>query len=267
MLQVLAEDIGSGDVTSEAIVPSDAVAIAEIKAKEGLVLAGIDIVREVFHSLDPAIKYEPLAKEGDTIKAGAVLARVSGKTRVLLAGERVALNILQHLSGIATLTAQYVERIQGTKAQILDTRKTLPGLRALEKHAVRIGGGRNHRFGLYDGILIKDNHITAAGGITGAVELARNKAHHLLKIEVETKTLDEVKEALEARADVIMLDNMPLDMMRQAVRIISGRAFAEASGNVSLARVRQIAETGVDLISAGALTHSAPAADISMKII
>jgi nicotinate-nucleotide pyrophosphorylase (carboxylating) len=267
ILQVLAEDIGSGDVTSEAIVPSDAVAIAEIKAKEGLVLAGIDIVREVFHSLDPAIKYEPLAKEGDTIKAGAVLARVSGKTRVLLAGERVALNILQHLSGIATLTAQYVERIQGTKAQILDTRKTLPGLRALEKHAVRIGGGRNHRFGLYDGILIKDNHITAAGGITGAVELARNKAHHLLKIEVETKTLDEVKEALEARADVIMLDNMPLDMMRQAVRIISGRAFAEASGNVSLARVRQIAETGVDLISAGALTHSAPAADISMKII
>lgn len=264
--EALAEDIGSGDVTSAVTIPVDAQGSAEIRAKQDLVPAGLDVARQVFHALDPAIIYETLVEEGAPIQAGDALASVSGRTRMLLAGERVALNLLQHLSGIATLTAQYAAKLKGTKARILDTRKTLPGLRALEKYAVRIGGGRNHRFGLFDGILIKDNHITAAGGITRAVELARNRAHHLLKIEVETKTLDEVKEALASGADIIMLDNMPLDMMRQAVRLVGGRVPVEASGNVSLETVRQIAETGVDLISAGSLTHSAPAADISMKL-
>lgn len=264
--QALSEDIGNGDVTSEAVIPVDAIATAEIKAKQELVLAGIDVAGEVFHFLDPGVKFGPLVKDGDRIQSGTVLARVSGRTRVLLAGERVALNLLQHLSGIATQTAQYLERVKSTKAQILDTRKTLPGLRALEKYAVRTGGGKNHRFGLYDGILIKDNHVAAAGSITKAAELARRNAHHLLKIEVETKTLDEVREVLTTKADIIMLDNMPLDMMREAVKLIAGRALVEASGNVALDTVRNIAETGVDFISVGAITHSAPAVDISMKI-
>jgi nicotinate-nucleotide pyrophosphorylase (carboxylating) len=184
----------------------------------------------------------------------------------LLAGERVALNLLQHLSGIATLTAAYVGKVKGLQAEVLDTRKTLPGLRVLEKYAVRMGGGRNHRFGLSDGVLIKDNHIKAVGSITLAVELARKKAHHLLKIEVETKNLDEVREALSAKADIIMLDNMPIDVMREAVKMVKGRALVEASGNVTLETLRHIAETGVDFVSSGSLTHSAPAADISMKI-
>lgn len=264
--QALSEDLSNGDVTSEAIIPSDAASTADIKAKQDLVLAGLEVAREVFHYLDPATRFESLVRDGDRIKAGAVLARVSGKTRILLAGERAALNLLQHLSGIATLTSRYAEQLKGTKAQILDTRKTLPGLRRLEKYAVRMGGGRNHRFGLYDGILIKDNHITAAGSITKAVELARKNAHNLLKIEVETKTLDEVREALAAKTDVIMLDNMSVETMKEAVKLISGKALVEASGNVTLDTIRAIAETGVDFISSGSLTHSAPAADISMKI-
>lgn len=264
--RALAEDIGNGDVTSEAIIPADAEATAEIKTKQDMILAGIDVAREVFRQLDPLIRIEQLAQDGDKIKTGGVIARVSGKTRVLLAGERVALNLLQHLSGIATLTAKYVERVKGTRAQILDTRKTLPGLRSLEKYAVRMGGGRNHRFGLYDGILVKDNHIAAAGSITKAVELVRKNSHHPFKIEIETKNLDEVRETLAAKADIIMLDNMSPEMMREAVKLIAGRALVEASGNVSLDTVRAIAETGVDFISAGAVTHSAPAADISMKI-
>jgi nicotinate-nucleotide pyrophosphorylase (carboxylating) len=263
----LSEDLGEGDVTSEAIIPADASATAEIKAKQDLVLAGIDVAREVFHHLDPSIKFEQLAKDGDKIKTGAVLARVSGKTRVLLAGERVALNVLQHLSGIATLTARYVEKLSGTKARILDTRKTIPGLRQLEKYAVRMGGGKNHRMGLFDMVLIKDNHIKAAGGITIAVGRVREKLRDRFKIEVEAKTLDEVREALAAKADIIMLDNMTLDRMKEAVKLIAGKALVEASGNVTLETVRAVAETGVDLISVGALTHSAPAADISMKIM
>jgi nicotinate-nucleotide pyrophosphorylase (carboxylating) len=194
------------------------------------------------------------------------IAKLSGGTRALLAGERVALNLLQHLSGIATLTTNYVDKCRGFKAGVLDTRKTIPGMRQLEKYAIRVGGGKNHRFGLFDGVLIKDNHIKAAGGIARAVESVRKSAHHLLKIEVETKTLDEVREALAVKADVIMLDNMPIDMMRDAVKMIDGRALVEASGNVTLDTIRQIAETGVDFISSGSLTHSAPAADISMKI-
>jgi nicotinate-nucleotide pyrophosphorylase (carboxylating) len=262
----LAEDLGHGDITSEATITTGSTSEAVILAKQHLVLAGIDIAREVFRYLDPAIQFSPFAKDGEVIHAGTELARLFGNTRALLAGERVALNLLQHLSGIATLTAAYVEKIKGLKAEVLDTRKTQPGMRVLEKYAVRMGGGRNHRFGLSDGVLIKDNHIKAVGSITRAIDLARKKAHHLLKIEVETKNLDEVREALSARADIIMLDNMPIDLMREAVKMINGRAQVEASGNVSLENLRHIAETGVDFISSGSLTHSAPAADISMKI-
>jgi len=263
--EALAEDLGSGDVTSEATIPADSTSIAVVLAKQYLILAGIDIAVEVFRHLDPEVRFTPWAKDGDRINAGAEIARFSGNTRALLAGERVALNLLQHLSGVATLAAGYVEKVKGLKTVILDTRKTLPGLRQLEKYAVRMGGGKNHRMGLYDMILIKDNHIKAAGGITKAVASARTKSG-ILRVEVETKTLDEVREALAAKTDIIMLDNMPVDMMREAVKLIAGRALVEASGNVTLETVRQIAETGVDFVSSGSLTHSAPAADISMKI-
>ena len=262
----LAEDLGPGDVTSEATIRPESLSVAVMLAKQDLVLAGLDVAREVFRHLDPDIQFTSFAEDGDRVNAGTELAKLSGNTRALLAGERVALNLLQHLSGIATLTSKYVERVHGLKAGILDSRKTLPGLRRLEKYAVRTGGGRNHRFGLHDGVLIKDNHIKASGGITKALQNTRKNAHHLFKLEVETKNLEEVREALEARADIIMLDNMPVDMMREAVKVVAGRALVEASGNVTLDTVRTIAETGVDLISSGSLTHSAPAADISMKI-
>ena len=262
----LSEDIGPGDVSSEATVPAGSTSTADMLAKQDLVLAGLDVSLEVFHFLDATIQLTRFAQDGDRIESGKVIASVSGSTRVLLAGERVALNLLQHMSGIATLTSKYVEQLKGLKAQALDTRKTLPGLRQLEKYAVRMGGGTNHRFGLYDGVLIKDNHIKAVGSIAKAIESARRKAHHLLKIEVETKTLDEVREALAAKADIILLDNMPLDTIREAVKLINGQASVEASGNVTLETIREIGETGVDFISSGSLTHSAPAADISMKI-
>ncbi len=262
----LFEDLGPGDVTSEATISPESLSIAAMLAKQDLVLAGLDVARAVFLYLDPDIQFTPFAHDGERVKAGTEIAKLSGNTRALLAAERVALNLLQHLSGIATLTAKYVEQVKGLKAEVLDTRKTLPGLRQLEKYAVKIGGGRNHRFGLYDGVLIKDNHIKASGSITKAVENARKSAHHLLKIEVETSSLDEVHEALSARAEIIMLDNMPLGLMREAMKLIAGKALVEASGNVTLETVRAIAETGVDFISSGSLTHSAPAADISMKI-
>lgn len=261
----LAEDLGAGDVTSEATIPADSMSVAVMLAKQDLVLAGIDVAAGVFRQLDPAIRFTPLAKDGDRITVGAEIAKLSGNTRALLAGERVALNLIQHMSGIATLTAKYVEQLKGLKAEVLDTRKTLPGLRQIEKYAVRMGGGRNHRMGLHDMILIKDNHIKAAGSIANAVASARKKTGNL-RIEVETRTLDEVREALAAKADIIMLDNMPLDAMREAVKAINRQALVEASGNVTLETVRLIAETGVDLVSSGSLTHSAPAADISMKI-
>ncbi len=262
----LSEDLGHGDATSEATIRPESLSVAAMLAKQDLVLAGLDAARVVFLYLDPGIKFTSFAHDGDRVSAGTEIAKLSGNTRALLAAERVALNLLQHLSGIATLTAKYVEQVKGLKAEVLDTRKTLPGLRQLEKYAVKIGGGRNHRFGLYDGVLIKYNHIKASGSITKAVENARKAAHHLLKIEVETSSLDEVREALLAQAEVIMLDNMPLGLMREAVALIAGKALVEASGNVTLETVRAIAETGVDFISSGSLTHSAPAADISMKI-
>jgi nicotinate-nucleotide pyrophosphorylase (carboxylating) len=264
--EALREDIGPGDITTESVVPEEASCTADIVAKQELVLAGILIIREAFRQLDPWVQYTPLAHDGDRIQRGAPIAHVSGRTRALLSGERVALNLLQHLSGIATYTAQFVEKLKGLKAEVLDTRKTLPGLRALEKYAVRMGGGRNHRFALYDGVLIKENHIASAGGIIKAVAGIRKKAHPLLKIEVETRNLDEVREALAAGPHIIMLDNMPLEMMKQAVGLIAGRALVEASGNVTLETVHAIGETGVDFISSGSLTHSAPAADISMLV-
>jgi nicotinate-nucleotide pyrophosphorylase (carboxylating) len=265
--EAIFEDIGPGDITSEAVIPDEASATAEIIAKQDLVLAGILIAREVFRKLDPWVQFTPLAHDGNKVQSGSIIAQVQGKTRALLAGERVALNLMQHLSGIATHTAKFVEVLKGSRAEILDTRKTLPGLRALEKYAVRMGGGRNHRFGLYDGILIKDNHIAAAGGIIKAMAGIRKKVHPLLKIEVEVKTLDEVREALAAGATMLLLDNMSPNLMKQSVGLVGGRVLVEASGNVTLDTVKAIGETGVDFISSGSLTHSAPAADISMKII
>ena len=197
---------------------------------------------------------------------GDIIAEISGRTRSILSGERVSLNILQRLSGVATLTHSYVEKIRGTKARIVDTRKTTPCLRFMEKYAVRIGGGSNHRFGLFDGILVKDNHIRAAGSIKDALAMAK-RGHHLLRTEVEVETLDELREAIEGSADVVMLDNMPVQLMKEAVKIAGGRVLLEASGNVSIETVRSIAETGVDFISVGALTHSAPSSDISLKIV
>jgi nicotinate-nucleotide pyrophosphorylase (carboxylating) len=264
--EALFEDIGPGDITSEAVIPEEASATADIIAKQDLVLAGVLIAREVFRKLDPWVQFTPLAHDGGRVLSGSIIAQVQGRTRMLLAGERVALNLMQHLSGIATTTARFVDALKGSRAEILDTRKTLPGLRALEKYAVRMGGGRNHRFGLYDGILIKDNHIKAAGGIIKAMAGIRKKVHPLLKIEVEVKTLDEVREAMAAGATMILLDNMPPALMKKAVGIVGERALVEASGNVTLDTVKAIAETGVDFISSGSLTHSAPAADISMKI-
>jgi len=264
--EALFEDIGPGDITSEAVIPDEASATAEIIAKQDLVLAGILIIREVFRKLDPWVQFTPLAHDGSKVQSGSIIAQVQGRTRSLLAGERVALNLLQHLSGIATHTAKFVEILKGSRAEILDTRKTLPGLRALEKYAVRMGGGRNHRFGLYDGVLIKDNHIEAVGGIKEAVSLAK-AGHHLARIEVEVENLKDLEEALNAKADIIMLDNMSIADMTEAVRIVNGRVALEASGNVTLDNVREIAETGVDMISIGALTHSVTAADISLKIV
>jgi nicotinate-nucleotide pyrophosphorylase (carboxylating) len=263
----LEEDLGPGDVTSDATIHPESVSVAVMLVKQDLILAGLDVARAVFHYLDSNIQFTTAVKDGDTIYTGTELAKLSGNTRALLAGERVALNLLQHLSGIATLTATYTAKVKGLKTEVLDTRKTLPGLRQLEKYAVRVGGGKNHRFGLYDGVLIKDNHIKASGSITKAIESTRKSAHHLLKIEVETKTLDEVREALASQADIVMLDNMSIDMMHKAVKLIAGKALIEASGNITLETIRAVAETGVDFISSGSLTHSAPAADISMKII
>jgi nicotinate-nucleotide pyrophosphorylase (carboxylating) len=264
--EALFEDIGPGDITSEAVIPDEASSTAEVIAKQDLVLAGALIAREVFRKLDPWVQFTPLAHDGSRVQSGSIIAQVQGRTRMLLAGERVALNLMQHLSGIATTTARFVEALKGSRAEILDTRKTLPGLRMLEKYAVRMGGGRNHRFGLYDGILVKDNHIKAAGGIIKAMAGIRKKVHPLLKIEVEVKNLDEVREAMAAGATMILLDNMPPALMKQAVGITGERVLVEASGNVTLDNIRAIAETGVDFISSGSLTHSAPAADISMKI-
>lgn len=260
----LAEDIGPGDITSALTVPEDAISRAVISAKEAGIVAGMDAAEMVFVVVDPRLRFEKKVSDGERVTRDTVLAVVAGSSRSLLAGERVALNLLQRLSGIASTTARYVELVAGTRAKIVDTRKTTPGLRALEKYAVRIGGGRNHRFALYDGILIKDNHIVAAGGIRQAVEAAKNGAPHTLKVEVEVRTLDQLDEAIEAGADIVLLDNMHVDTMRKAVEIASGKVILEASGRVNESTVAEIAATGVDLISVGALTHSVRAFDIGM---
>ena len=261
----LAEDIGSGDITTMSCVPQEARSVGRFVAKEPGVVCGLEILTRVFSLIDPAVVVTPAVAEGDRVEAEAVIAEITGPSRAILQGERLALNLLQRLSGIATRTAEAVAQVAGTKAKVCDTRKTTPGLRALEKYAVRVGGGSNHRFGLFDGALIKDNHIVAAGGITAAVTVARGNVPHTVKIEVETANLDEVSEALAAGADIIMLDNMDLTTMTQAVRLIAGRAKTEASGNMGDRNLREIAETGVDFISIGALTHTVRAMDISLR--
>jgi len=260
----LAEDIHTGDITTLAVLPKPRRMRARLVAKEPLVLAGIAVAERVFARLDPGTDFSALFADGDSVPAGEVMARIEGDAASMLQGERVSLNLLQRMCGIATQTARYVKEIEGTGARVVDTRKTTPGLRVLEKYAVRVGGGTNHRTGLYDGVLIKENHIVAAGGILEAVRLARSYIPHTLKIEVETETLAEVGLALQAGADIIMLDNMGLADLSEAVRLIAGRALVEASGGVNLQSIRGIAQTGVDIISVGALTHSVRAADISM---
>ena len=265
LLTALREDIGTGDVTTISCVPADAVSTGIFKAKEPGVICGLPIVKRVFELLDKEVVITPLISDGNQVKAGDTVAEIKGPSRSILTGERTALNILQHMSGVATRTAEAVASVSGTKTKIVDTRKTLPCLRVLDKYAVRCGGGSNHRLNLSDGILIKDNHISAAGGITNAVTLARNNCPQTLKIEVETESLPQIEEALKAGADIIMLDNMTLDAMAKAVKFIDGRALTEASGNMGERDLKAVAETGVNFISIGALTHSVKALDISLK--
>ena len=264
VLAALAEDIGAGDVTTDATIPADAVGVADLLVKEAGVVCGVRVAETTFRALDPDIRFEALASDGDVVEPPAVVARISGSERAILTGERVALNFLGRLSGIATLTRRYVDAIEGTDASVLDTRKTTPGLRELEKYAVACGGGRNHRFGLDDAVLVKDNHLRAAGSVSAAVELVR--AATALPIEVECDTLDQVAEALAVGVDAILLDNMSLDQLREAVDLTGGRARLEASGGVTLDTIRAIAETGVDEISVGALTHSARSLDVSLEL-
>jgi nicotinate-nucleotide pyrophosphorylase (carboxylating) len=262
----LAEDVGSGDVTTNSLFAAGATARAALLLKEPGVVSGLAVAEHVFRVLDPSTRFEALVSDGDRVeRAPVVLARIEGATRALLTGERTALNLLGRLSGIATLTRAYVDAVEGTRAVILDTRKTAPGLRALEKTAVRHGGGTNHRLGLFDAILVKDNHLLLAGGIRAALEVLRAAVPDR-PIEVETESLEDVREALAAGAERILLDNMSPDLMSAAVALVAGRAALEASGGVTLGTVRAVAETGVDAISVGALTHSARSLDVSMEV-
>lgn len=263
--EALIEDVGTGDITTLSTIPASKTITGRFLAKESGVLCGMDVAKAVFDAVDPAVILTAKKKDGDAFEKGDVLAEISGPARSILTGERVSLNLMQHLSGIATRTRAAVDEIAGTGAKIADTRKTTPGLRVLEKYAVRCGGGSNHRFNLADGVLIKDNHIAAAGSIKNAVSMARENIPHTLKIEVEIETFEQLCEALEAGADIIMLDNMTTDDMKKAVAIVAGRAVTEASGNMGDKNLREVAECGVDLISIGALTHSVRAADISLK--
>ncbi len=262
----LREDIGTCDITTLSTVNHRKKGKALAIAKDDFIVAGIDIFAVTFKSVDPNIKVKKLVQDGCPLKKGDVLAEVSGSLSGILQAERVSLNLLQRMCGIATLTSQYVQAVRGTKVKILDTRKTVPGLRVLDKMAVRLGGGTNHRIGLYDGVLIKDNHIEAAGSITAAVKAVRKNLSRPMKIEVETKNIREVQEALSCGVEIIMLDNMTVPVMKKAVTLVAGRALLEASGNVGLQNVANIAASGVDFISVGALTHSVKAADISLKI-
>lgn len=261
------EDIGEGDITTNNLVPETTSAKACMTAKADGIIAGLPIAEMVFKKLDPNFSWNPKFTDGDAIKKGDLIVEMEGTFRAILTGERLALNLMQRMSGIASETAKYVAEVEGTNVQILDTRKTVPGLRSLDKYAVKAGGGTNHRIGLYDLVMIKDNHIKLAGGITPAVKQIRKAVPSTIKVEVETTNLNEVREAISAGADIIMLDNMSNEMMMEAVGIINGKAISEASGNMNLSRLKGVAATGVDCISIGALTHSVIALDISQNII
>ncbi len=262
----LQEDIGIGDITADSVVPIDVMAVGTILSKSDGIVAGLDVAGEIFRMLDTSIRFEQLVSDGEQVQPGQNIATAEGPARPILTAERTVLNFMQRLSGIATMTAEYVRAASDYHATIIDTRKTTPGWRALEKYAVRVGGGRNHRFGLYDAVLIKDNHIAAIGGIAEAISRAREQIPHTMKIEVEVEDMGQVREAIEAGADIIMPDNMDTDMMAQAVKLIDGRAIVEASGGLRLEDIPDVAATGVDLISIGALTHSAMPLDISMDM-
>jgi nicotinate-nucleotide pyrophosphorylase (carboxylating) len=263
--EALAEDLGLvGDVTTNATIPADAQSTALLKARAPGAVSGIALARAAFHALDPALAFTVTKPDGGIVATGDTIAEISGSARAILSAERVALNFMGRMSGIATLTARYVAAVAGTRAAIVDTRKTTPGLRAFEKYAVRCGGGRNHRIGLFDAVLIKDNHIIAAGGLERAIKAARDNAGHILKIEVEVDTLEQLERVLQHRVDAVLLDNMSPETLKKAVTMVAGRSLTEASGGVNLDSVRDIAETGVDLISVGALTHSAPVLDLGL---
>lgn len=261
----LKEDISSEDVSTNSVMPSDQAGEVDLICKEDGIICGMDVYERVFKILDENTIVEKYVNDGDAVKKGELMAKVKGDIRVLLSGERVALNYLQRMSGIATYTNQVASLLKGSKTVLLDTRKTTPNMRIFEKYAVKCGGGQNHRYNLSDGILLKDNHIGAAGSITKAIEMAKAYAPFVRKIEIETETLEQVKEAVEAGADIIMLDNMDVETMKKAVEIIDGRAKTECSGNVTKENIKNIIESGVDYVSSGALTHSAPILDISMK--
>ncbi len=261
----LAEDLGlSGDITTDATVAPNATADAVIASRQDGVISGLDLAAAAFAALDDGVRFDVVSPDGTRVEKGYVVARISGSARAILTAERVALNYLGRLSGIATLTRRYVDAVSGTGAAIVDTRKTTPGLRAFEKYAVRCGGGRNHRTGLFDAILIKDNHIVAAGGIDAAIERARAHAGHMVKVEVEVDTLEQLARVMQHRVDAVLLDNMTPATLREAVKMVAGRALTEASGGVNLSTARAIADAGVDLISVGALTHSAPVLDLGL---
>ena len=262
----LKEDIGSGDITTDNLIDPQLKGKGLIIAKESLVVAGLNVAKQVFQYLDSEVIFKSEYDDGDFLKKGDILVHVEGRLRALLSGERTALNFLQHLSGISTLVRSYVNEISNKNIRLVDTRKTTPGLRGLEKYAVRVGGAYNHRIGLYDGVLIKDNHIAAFGGIKKAIDHIRSQVSHLLKIEVEVSDLDQVKEALESKADVIMLDNMTIKQIKEATAFIDNRAIVELSGGITKSDLKSLSDTGVDIISVGALTHSARCVDISMQI-
>lgn len=263
----LLEDINYVDITTDYLIPEDQENEAKFLAKADGVLCGIEVALRVFTLIQPDFQYEVFIHDGEEVKKGDIIAKIKGKTRTILKGERTALNLLQHISGISSMTNRIVKIVEGTNASIADTRKTLPGMRPLQKYAVTVGGGKNHRFNLSDAAMLKDNHVDAGGGITNAVTKLRTKLGHMAKVELEVRTLDELREALSVDVDVIMLDNMDNDTMREAVKIADGKALLEASGGITEETIRDVAETGVDIISIGALTHSVKAFDISLKII
>lgn len=265
--RALLEDINYLDTTTDYLIPEEQEGSAQFLAKADGILCGLEVALRVFEILQPDFKYEVFKKDGDNIKKGEVFAKIYGKTRTILKGERTALNLIQHMSGIATATNEAVKIVEGTKASIADTRKTLPGLRPIQKYAVTVGGGKNHRYNLSDAAMLKDNHVDAGGGIENAVKALKKKLGHMTKIELEVRNLDELKQALEAKVDVIMLDNMSPELMKEAVKITNGQALLEASGGITNETLREVARTGVDIISIGALTHSVKAFDISLKIV